>query len=72
VSCFVVLLDSLGDVLMELRRRSVSVEGRRVRAVAEHRRILDAMATGDVFAVHAAMADHLAGPRPFHGGGVTA
>ena len=69
---FVVLLDSLGDVLMELRRRSLAVEGRRDRAVAEHRRILDAMVARDVGAARAAMADHLAGSRPFYGDGVQA
>ena len=64
---FVVLLDSLGDVLLELRRRSLSVPGRRDGAVAEHRRILDALIAGDVAAARAAMADHLAGSRPYYG-----
>jgi GntR family transcriptional repressor for pyruvate dehydrogenase complex len=69
---FVVLLDSLGGVLMELRRRSLAVEGRRDGAVAEHRRILDALRAGDVAAARTAMADHLAGSRPFYGRGVPA
>jgi GntR family transcriptional repressor for pyruvate dehydrogenase complex len=69
---FVVLLDSLGDVLLELRRRSLAVQGRRDGAVAEHRRILDSLTAGDVTAARAAMADHLAGSRPFYGRGVTA
>jgi len=64
---FVVLLDSLGDVLLQLRRRSLSVHGRRDGAVAEHRRILDALTAGDVAAARAAMADHLAGSRPYYG-----
>jgi GntR family transcriptional repressor for pyruvate dehydrogenase complex len=69
---FVVLLDSLDGVLMELRRRSLAVEGRRDAAVAEHRRILDALTAGDVVAARAAMADHLAGSRPFYGSGAGA
>jgi len=64
---FVVLLDSLGDVLLQLRRRSLSVPGRRDGAVAEHRRILDALTAGDVAAARSAMADHLAGSRPYYG-----
>jgi DNA-binding FadR family transcriptional regulator len=60
-------LDSLGDVLLQLRRRILSVSGRRDRAVAEHRRILDAMTADDVAAARSAMADHLAGSRPYYG-----
>jgi GntR family transcriptional repressor for pyruvate dehydrogenase complex len=67
---FVILLDSLGDVLLELRRRSLAVAGRRDEAVAEHRRILAAMAERDVPAARAAMAEHLAVSRPFYGSGV--
>jgi GntR family transcriptional repressor for pyruvate dehydrogenase complex len=67
---FVVLLDSLGDVLLQLRRRSLSVPGRRDGAVAEHRHILDALTAGDVVAARAAMADHLARSRPYDGGRV--
>jgi GntR family transcriptional repressor for pyruvate dehydrogenase complex len=69
---FVVLLDSLGDVLMVLRRRSLAVQGRRDATVTEHRRILDALTGGDVAAARTAMTDHLAGSRPFYGRGVTA
>jgi DNA-binding GntR family transcriptional regulator len=43
------------------------VHGRRDGAVAEHRRILDALTAGDVAAARAAMADHLAGSRPYYG-----
>jgi GntR family transcriptional regulator, transcriptional repressor for pyruvate dehydrogenase complex len=67
---FVVLLDSLGDVLLQLRRRSLSVPGRRDGAVAEHRHILHALTAGDVVAARAAMADHLARSRPYYGGRV--
>jgi GntR family transcriptional regulator, transcriptional repressor for pyruvate dehydrogenase complex len=67
---FVILLDSLGDVLLALRRRSLAVDGRRDQAVAEHRRILAAMAERDVPAARAAMAEHLAVSRPFYGNGV--
>jgi GntR family transcriptional repressor for pyruvate dehydrogenase complex len=67
---FVVLLDSIGDVLMELRRRSLAVAGRRDQAVAEHRRILDALIARDVGAARAAMVEHLEGSRPFYLGGV--
>jgi DNA-binding FadR family transcriptional regulator len=33
---------------------------------------LDSLTAGDVVAARSAMADHLAGSRPFHGRGVTA
>lgn len=63
---FVILLDSVGDVLMELRRRSLAIAGRRERAVEEHRQVLDALLARDVAAARAAMIDHLEGSRAFY------
>jgi GntR family transcriptional repressor for pyruvate dehydrogenase complex len=56
---FVVLLDSVGEVLMEVRRRSLSVEGRQAQAAREHRLILDAVVAHDVSAARGAMQGHL-------------
>lgn len=63
---FVLLLDSIGDILMEIRRRSLAVEGRKDRAVEEHRRIADALLARDVAAARQAMVDHLEDSRSYY------
>ena len=57
---FLVLMDSLADVLLQLRRATLADHDRAVQAVAEHRRIADALARRDVEGAVAAMRDHLA------------
>ncbi len=57
---FLVLIDSLADVLLQLRRATLVDHDRAGRAVAEHRRIADALARRDVEGAVAAMRDHLA------------
>jgi GntR family transcriptional repressor for pyruvate dehydrogenase complex len=63
---FVVLLDSVGDVLMEIRRRSLALPGRTEQAVAEHRRVLEALLARDVVTARAAMSDHLEGSQALY------
>jgi GntR family transcriptional regulator, transcriptional repressor for pyruvate dehydrogenase complex len=63
----VVLLDSIGAVLFEIRRRSLTVAGRREQAVAEHQRILDALRGRDVDAARQAMLDHLGDSQEYYG-----
>jgi DNA-binding FadR family transcriptional regulator len=55
------LLDSLGAPLTEVRRTNLGRGGiaRRRRIIADHRRILDAVAAGDGDAARAAMEEHL-------------
>lgn len=56
---FVVLLDSVGQVLFELRRRSLARDGRRTSAAREHQRILDALVARDPERARRAMEEHL-------------
>jgi GntR family transcriptional repressor for pyruvate dehydrogenase complex len=65
---FIVLLDAIGDALLEIRRR-VSGTGNHDRALAQrhqraaiayHQQILDAVTAGDPSAARVAMAEHLA------------
>ena len=56
---FVVLIDSLAEVMMEVRRRSMPVPGRKKAAFAEHAKILEALLSGDVVAAKKAMNEHL-------------
>lgn len=62
----VILLDSIGAVLVEIRRRSLTVAGRRERAVAEHQRILDALRARDVSGARQAMLDHLGDSQEYY------
>jgi GntR family transcriptional regulator, transcriptional repressor for pyruvate dehydrogenase complex len=57
---FLVMLDSIGDVLLEIRRATLGVPGRLQDGVAFHRRILDRVAAHDVDGAGAAMREHLA------------
>jgi GntR family transcriptional repressor for pyruvate dehydrogenase complex len=57
---FLVLHDSMGEMLLEVRRRNLSRGAERRRLVVEmHRRIRDAVAAHDPEAAKAAMVDHL-------------
>ena len=66
---FVVLLDSVGEVLMEIRRRSLMLPGRKEQAVQEHQRVLDAIIAKDINAARAAMEDHLGTSQAFYTAG---
>jgi GntR family transcriptional regulator, transcriptional repressor for pyruvate dehydrogenase complex len=57
---FLVMLDSIGDVLLEIRRATLGVPGRLQEGVAFHRRILDRVAAHDVEGADLAMREHLA------------
>lgn len=56
---FLVMLDSIGDILLEIRRVTLAVPGRIPQGVAYHRRILDRIATHDVAGADEAMREHL-------------
>jgi GntR family transcriptional regulator, transcriptional repressor for pyruvate dehydrogenase complex len=57
---FLVLHDSMGEMLLEVRRRNLSRGAERRRLVVEmHRRIRDAVASHDPEAAKVAMIDHL-------------
>jgi DNA-binding FadR family transcriptional regulator len=57
---FLVLHDSMGEMLLEVRRRNLSRGPERRRLVVEmHRRIRDAVAAHDAGAARLAMIDHL-------------
>jgi len=57
---FVVMLDSIGDILLEIRRVTLIVPGRIPMGANYHRRILDRIAAQDVEGAEAAMQEHLA------------
>ena len=56
---FVVLVDSIGDVMMDIRRATVWKEGRVQVGIEHHGRILAALERRDVEAATKAMEDHL-------------
>ncbi len=56
---FVLLLDSLADVLLEVRERGFDVPGTPERAQQHHQAILDEVRRGDVSAARQAMQAHL-------------
>lgn len=56
---FVVLVDSIADVMINIRRATVWQPGRVQVGIAHHRRILDALERRDVEAAAQAMEDHL-------------
>jgi GntR family transcriptional repressor for pyruvate dehydrogenase complex len=56
---FVVLVDSIGDVMMDIRRATVWKEGRVQVGIEHHGRILAALERRDVEAAAKAMEDHL-------------
>jgi len=56
---YVVLLDSIGDPLMDIRLSTLQLGDRLPDAVSGHQRILSAIETGDGEAARSAMVDHL-------------
>lgn len=56
---FVVMLDSIGGVLTEIRERTLGLPGRPASALRYHQRILEAIEAGDSAAAREAMDDHL-------------
>lgn len=58
-SLFVMMLDSIGDILLEVRRETLSEPSRRHMVVPAHERIVLAIEAGDAAAARTAMDDHL-------------
>lgn len=56
---YVVMLDSIGDVLLDIRRRTLGVEGRQQIAVHTHAEILEQIARHDPDGAQRAMSRHL-------------
>jgi GntR family transcriptional repressor for pyruvate dehydrogenase complex len=56
---FVVLLDSIGDVLLDVRRATMGITGRPERGLKHHRAILDRIRDRDADGARAAMREHL-------------
>jgi len=56
---FVVMLDSLGDVMLEMRRRAMRPAAGRKVFLGEHRAVVEAVAARDPAAARAAMVHHL-------------
>lgn len=56
---YLIMLDSIGDVLLEIRRLTLGEPGRSQRAFSAHGDILRAITSGDVPAAQAAMQAHL-------------
>ncbi len=57
---FRIILEAIGDIMMEVRRRSAYVPSARRRVTADHRRIADAILRRDAQAARRAMEEHLA------------
>jgi GntR family transcriptional regulator, transcriptional repressor for pyruvate dehydrogenase complex len=58
-----VLLEAVGDLMMDVRRGSAYLPGARERITADHRRIVDAVATREPAAAREAMEEHLSHSR---------
>jgi len=56
---FLVLLNSIADVLIEGRRLALHVEGTAARAQAHHQRVLEGVLAGDVAQTRRAMHEHM-------------
>jgi len=56
---FVIMLDSIGDVLLEIRRRSWDTPGEAPKTLRHHKRILNAVSRHDPEAAAKAMEQHL-------------
>jgi GntR family transcriptional repressor for pyruvate dehydrogenase complex len=56
---FLVMLDSIGDVMLEIRRRTLSVGNRPTRGLRYHRRIFERIAARDADGARKAMRAHL-------------
>lgn len=61
---FLVLLDAIGDALLEIRRENLTV-GSGAETVALHRRVLERIAAHDPEGARAAMKEHLASVQKF-------
>jgi GntR family transcriptional repressor for pyruvate dehydrogenase complex len=57
---YVIMLDSIGDVLLEIRRATLGVAGRPLKGLRAHRKILRAVERHDATAAREAMRVHLA------------
>jgi GntR family transcriptional regulator, transcriptional repressor for pyruvate dehydrogenase complex len=57
---YVIMLDSIGDVLLEIRRATLGVTGRPLKGLRAHRKILRAVERHDPAAAREAMRVHLA------------
>lgn len=64
---FIVVLDSIGDVLLDIRRATLRLEGRVEQAAHHHRLIAEAITAHDVHAAEAAMREHLADSKAAFG-----
>jgi GntR family transcriptional repressor for pyruvate dehydrogenase complex len=60
---FGVIVRVVGDLMVEVRRRTAYVPGARRRVIADHKRIAQAVARHDATAAQRAMADHLENAR---------
>ena len=60
---FRLLLDAIGGVMIEVRRRTAYLPGAREHAAADHRRIADALVRRDARAAREAMQEHLSQVR---------
>lgn len=56
---FVIMLDSIGDVMLEIRRATLGIPGRARKGVAAHRKILARVAAHDPDGAREAMREHL-------------
>jgi len=56
---YIVMLDSIGDVLLEIRRATLGTPGRPLKGVRAHRQIVEAIEGGDVEWAREAMREHL-------------
>jgi len=57
---FLILLDSVSDIMLEVRRRSLAVPGNKDRAIHDHSLILERVRARDAAGARSAMATHLA------------
>ena len=60
---YLVMLDSIEPILLEIRLKTLGVPGRPSKAVAAHARILERIVAGDAAGAEAAMVDHLEDSR---------
>jgi GntR family transcriptional repressor for pyruvate dehydrogenase complex len=56
---YVIMLDSIGDVMLEIRLATIGIPGRPLKAVKAHRRILARIAEHDAGGSRDAMREHL-------------
>ena len=60
---YLVMLDSIEPLLLEIRRKTLGAPGRPRRAAKAHARILERIVAGDAAGAEAAMLDHLEDSR---------